>query len=136
MIKKELVIHIRYLKQALNQRLVLKKAHRVNKLSLEASLKVHLDINIQLKNQIHKNYFKKYFFQLMNNKNFRKTVENVRKIREIKLVTTEARRKLSYKEHFWDNLLATEMKRTQMLMNKPVYLGLSVFEIGKIVLVK
>ena len=91
-IKKELVIHIRYLKQASNQRLVLKKAHRVIKLSLEASLKVHLDINIQLKNKMQKNYFKKYFFQLMNNKVFRKTVENVRKIREIKFVTTEARR--------------------------------------------
>ena len=90
--KKEFVIHIRYLKQALNQRLVLKKAHRVIKLSLEALLKVHLDINIQLKNQMQKNYFKKYFFQLMNNKVFRKTMENVRKIREIKLGTTEARR--------------------------------------------
>ena len=58
----------------------------------------------------------------------------------IKLVTTNARRnyllsELNIQQRFFpDNLLATEMKRTQILVNKVVYLGLSILEISKIVM--
>ena len=71
-------------------------------------------------------------------------MENVRKhqaSRNIKLVTTKARRihfmtKPNYHaaKKFSNNLLATEMKKTQILMSKPVYLGLLVLEISKIVI--
>ena len=63
----------------------------------------------------------------MNNFVFGKTMENVRKRRDIKLVTTERRRnylvsKASYctSKFFAKNLLAIEMKKTQITMNKPV----------------
>ena len=80
------------------------------------------------------------FFKLMNNTVFGKTIDNERKHRDVKLVKAETRRNylvLELKYHktkiFSENLFAIEMKRTQILMNKPVYLGLPVFELSKIV---
>ena len=52
--------------------------------------------------------------------------ENVRKHRDIKLVTTVRRRHTT--KFFIENLLAIEMKKAKILMNKPVYLGLSILE--------
>ena len=74
----------------------------------------------------------------MNNSFFGKTMKNVRKHRDIKLVTTEERRNKLVSEpdyhttkHFSENLLAIEMKRTKVKMNKPVYLGMSILDISK-----
>ena len=65
-------------------------------------------------------------------------MENVRKHRDIKLVTTDKRRNQlvsepNYHTTKWlsENLLAIEMKKTKVKMNKPVYLGLSILEISK-----
>ena len=77
----------------------------------------------------------------MNNADFGKTMENVRKHRNIKLVTTERRRNYLVSEpnyhttkFFTENLLAIEMRKTQILMNKPVYLGLSILDLSKTVM--
>ena len=62
----------------------------------------------------------------MNNAVLEKNMENVRKHRDIKLITTEKGRNYLVSEpsyHTTENMLATEMKRSQILMNKPVYLG-------------
>ena len=82
--------------------------------------------------------FEKYFFKLMNNSVFGKTMENVRKHRDIKLLTTEEKRNKSISEpnyhttkQFSENLLAIEMKNTKVKMNKPVYLGMSILDISK-----
>ena len=82
---------------------------------------------------------KKDFFKLINSSVFGKTIKSVRKYEDIKLVTTEKKRyylesELNYHAttFFSKNLIAIEMKHTQMFMNKPVYLGLSVLEISKI----
>ena len=103
----------------------------------EAWLKPYIDMNTELRKQA-KNDFEKYFFRLMNNSVFGKTVENVRKQRNIKLVTTDKRRNQlvsepNYQTTKWfsENLLAIEMKKTKVKMNKPVYLGLSILETSK-----
>ena len=82
--------------------------------------------------------FEKDFFKLMNNVVFGKTIENVRKHRDIKLVTTDKRRNQLVSEpnyhttkYFSENLLAIEMKKTKVKMNKPVYLGMSILDISK-----
>ena len=79
----------------------------------------------------------------MNNSVFGKTIENVRKDRDIKLVTTEERRikivsELNYHttKHFSDKLLAIEMKKTKVKMNKPFYLGMSILDISKTLMYK
>ena len=85
-----------------------------------------------------KNEFEKDFFKLMNNFIFGKTMENVRGHRDIKLVTTEEKRSKLVSEpnyhttkHFSKNLLAIEMKKTKVIMNKPVYLDMSILDISK-----
>ena len=94
-------------------------------------------MNTELRKQA-KNDFQKDFYKSMNNAVFGKTMENVRKYRDIKLVTTDKRRNQLVSEPnyhimkwFSKKLLATEMKKTKVKMNKPVYLSLSILEISK-----
>ena len=74
----------------------------------------------------------------MNNIVFGKTMENLRKRRIIRLVITERRRNYLASElnchtmtFFTENLLAKEMWKTQILMNKTVYLGWSILDLSK-----
>ena len=137
--KTEHSIHIGNLKQALNHWLILKEVHRVIKFNQHAWLTPYIDMNTELREKP-KNIFEKDFFKLMNNAVFRKFVENVRKHTNIKLVTTEGRRNCLISEPknyptkvFTEDLLAIEMKKTKILMNKPVYLGLSILDLSKTV---
>ena len=65
-------------------------------------------------------------------------MENVRKDRDIKLVTTDKRRNQLASEpnyhttkYFPGNLMAIEMKKIKVKMNKPIYLGMSILDISK-----
>ena len=109
-------MHIKVLRKALNHRLVLKKVHRVIQFNQKDWLKPYIDMNTKLRKEA-KNDFEKDFFKLMNNSVFGKTMENVRKHRDIKLVTTGEKinklvSKLNYHttKRFLENLLAIEMK--------------------------
>ena len=111
------VIHIIHLKQELNHGSVFKKVHKVIKFTQNAWLKPYTDMNTEL----------------------RKTMKNVTKHRYIKLVTTEIRTNYLVSEpnyhttkSFTENVLAIEMKKTEILMNKPVCLGLSILSLSKI----
>ena len=85
-----------------------------------------------------KNSFEKNFFKLMNNAVFGKAMENVRKHRDIKSVTTYKRRNqlatepnYHTRKYFSENFLAIEMKKIKVKMNTPVYLGMSILDISE-----
>ena len=88
-----------------------------------------------------KNDFEKYLFKLMNNSVFGKTMENITKHRDIKLVTTDKKRcKLVSEPNYHtinlilEDLSVIDMKEIKVKMSKPIYLGLSILEISKILM--
>ena len=132
--RNEYVIHIRNLKQALNHRLILKNIHRVINFNQTADIKTKL-------RQKAKNNFEKIFLKLMNKAVFGKTMENVRKHRNIKLVTTERSRKYLVSEpnyhttkFFTEYLLEIEMTKTQILINKPISFSFLILHLSKTLL--
>ena len=135
--KKKYVVHINTLKQPLNHGLKLKKIHRVIEFNQKEWLKPYIDMNTELRKAA-KNDFEKGLFKLMNNSVFGKTIENIRKHRDIKLVTTYKKRSklVSEPNYHIINLISEdssiiEMKKTKVKMNKAIYLGLSILEISK-----
>ena len=108
------------------------------KFNQKAWLKPNIDMNTKLRTNA-KNEFEKNFFKLMNNSIFGKTVENGRNHRNIKLVTSDKRRKRLVSEpsydlhkHFSEHLMAIEMKKERAKMTKAFCLGMSMLDISKI----
>ena len=136
--KKDYVVHINVLKQALDHGLKLIKVHQVIEFDQEAWLKEYINFNTELRKKA-TNDFEKDFFKLMNNAVFGKTMENVRKHRHINLVKTDKKRNKLVSEPNYhtmklinDNLAIIEMKKVKVKMNKPIYLGRSILDISKI----
>ena len=85
-----------------------------------------------------KNHFEKDFFKLMNNAVFGKTMENVRNHRDIKFATSDKRRSILASEPNYHsskcilkNLMIIEMRKVEVKMNKPIYLGQTILDITK-----
>ena len=116
--KKKYVVHINSLKQALNHGLKLEKIHRIIEFNQEVWLKPYIDMNTELR-KLAKNDFEKDLFKLMNNSVFGKTMENIRKHRDIKLVTTDKKSKLvSEPNHHTINLISEELSIIEMKKTK------------------
>ena len=103
-------------------------------------MKPYIDFNTQLRTKA-KNDFEKHFFKLTNNSVFRKMMENIRKHRNIKLLTNrESYLKTVMKPNFksgvlfGENLMGCEMGKIKVVMNKPVYLGQVILDLSKIVM--
>ena len=135
--KENYVIHILALKQALNHGLKLTKVHSVIEFRQEYWLKPYIDMNTELRKNA-KNDFEKDFFKLMNNSVFGKTMENVRNHRDIKLVTTDKRRSILVSElnyhsskYISKDLMIIEMRKVEVKMNKPIYLGRAILDVSK-----
>ena len=97
-------------------------------------------MNTELR-KLARNNFEKNLFKLMNNSVYGKTLENIRKHRDIKLVTTDRKRSKLVSEPNYhtinlisEDLSIIEMEKTKVKMNKPIYLGLSILEISKILM--
>ena len=138
--KKNYVIHIRALDQALKHRLVLERIHRTIEFNQYPWMKTYIDLNTKLRTAA-ANDFEKDFFKLMNNAVFGKTMENIRKHRNFKLVTSEAQylktvMKPNFKSgvRFDENLMGCEMGKIKVVMKKPVYLGQAILDLSKIVM--
>ena len=86
--KHKYVIHIRALAQALEDGLVIENIHRTIEFKQSAWMKEYTDFNTRVRTEA-KNNFKKDLYQLINNSVFGKTMENIRKHRNIKLVNNE-----------------------------------------------
>ena len=121
----------------------MKKVHRVIQFEQSAWLKPYIDFNTRLRTAA-SNDFEKDFFKLMNNSVFGKTMENIcnhRNHRDMKLVTSEQKyqnyvMKPNFKDSvkFSNNLMGIEMGKTEITMNKPVYLGQAILDLSKIVM--
>ena len=138
--KKNYVIHIQALNQVLQHELRLDRIHRAIEFDQSPWLKTYIDFNTQLR-MAATNDFKKNFFKSINNSVFGKTMENIRKHRNIKLVTTEEKYlctviRPNFKSGvlFCENLMGCEMAKIKVVMNKPVYLGQSILDLSKIVM--
>ena len=138
--KNNYVIHYKNLIQCLRLGMKLKKIHKGIKFTEAAFLKPYIDKNTRLRTQA-KNNFEKDFFKLMNNSVFGKTMENIRNRVNVKLVDSEEQfKKLAAKPNynsrkiFNENLISVHMKKTSLTMNKPVYLGMCILDLSKIIM--
>ena len=138
--KKRYIIHIRALDQALKHGLVLEQIHRAIEFKQSAWMKEYIDLNTKLRTTA-TNDFERDFYKLINNAVFGETMENIRKHRNIKLITSrEAYLKAAMKPNFKSgvrfssNLMGCEMGKIKIVMNKPVYLGQAILDLSKIVM--
>ena len=138
--KKKYVIHIMALDQALKHGLVLDKVCQVIELDLSAWFTPYIEFNTQLRTRAMRD-FGKDFFKLMNNSVFGKMIENVRKHRDIKLVTSwKAYLKKVMKQNFRkgilfsENLMVCVMGKIRIVMNKPISLRQAILDLSKIIL--
>ena len=139
--KKKYIIHYKNLIQCLRAGMKLKKIYRGIKFVESEWMKPYIDKNTNLR-AMAKNNFDKDFFKLMNNSVFGKTMENLRNRVDVKLVNTKEKlRKLVAKPNlrsppkiFSENLVSVHMRKTSLLMNKPVYLGMCILDLSKIIM--
>jgi len=117
--------------------LKLTKNHRVLKFNQSPWLKSYIDFNTQKRTNA-KNSFEKYFFKLMNNAVFGKTMENVQKRVDVKLVTDEKQHvKLASKptyvssKIFNENLVAVHKIKETLKLNRPAYVGMCILDLSK-----
>ena len=137
--KKNYVCDIRNLQYYLKKGLVLTKIHRAIRYERSPWLKQYIDFNTKERTKA-KNDFEKDLFKLMNNAVFGKTMENVRCHQNINLYTDEELlKKQIAKPHFVDckiyeddKLVAVKMLKTEVTLNKPIYVGASILDLSKL----
>ena len=144
--KKNYVTHYMLLKQCLKYGLKLTKVHRVLEFTQSPWLKKYIDLNTELRNNS-SNKFDKNNYKLANNSFYGKTMENVDKRTDIRLVTEWAKNKnkngaenliakASFKDYtvFSENLVAIQLKKMLIKYDKPIYIGFSILDISKTVM--
>ena len=138
--KTKYVIHYRNLKLYLSLGMKLTKIHRAISFTQSKWLATYIDFNTQKRKEA-KNAFEKDFYKLMNNAVFGKTMENVRKRIRVELVHVEKRfRKVVSKPSFHrfkifnEDLTGVHLRQVDLELNKPIYVGLCILELSKILM--
>lgn len=136
------VCHYINLKQAIRHGLIVKSVHKILQFNQSNWLKGYIDFNTE-KRKIAKNDFEKDFYKLLNNAMFGKTIENIRKRKNLELVCNDKRlNRLISKPTFSnriiynENLCAVELEKESVYFNKPIYIGFSVLELSKVLMYK
>lgn len=135
--KEKYVLHHTALEQALKQGLKIKTIHRILTFNQSQWLKPYIELNTNLRKKA-KNEFEKDFFKLMNNSVFGKTMENVRNRCDVKLVNNNkklnkltAKPTFKYEKKVNDYLSIVEMTKTNVKLEKPIYVGAAILDISK-----
>ena len=135
--KEKYVLHYRNLQLYMDLGLKVTKVHRVLQFDQSSWLKTYIDFNTEKRKQA-KNAFEKDFFKLMNNSVFGKTMENLRKRVDVRLVTSKHKLlKLASKPTFVsskifnDNLVAVHKIKETLILNGPVYVGMCILDLSK-----
>ena len=135
--KERYVLHYRNLKLYMSLGLKLTKIHRALEFDQSPWLKSYIDFNTKKRAEA-KNSFEKDFFKLMNNSVFGKTMENLRKRQDIKLVTDEEdllrwASKPSFINYkiFNEDLVAVHKTKATLTLNRPAYVGMCILDLSK-----
>ena len=135
--KERYVLHYRNLQLYMSLGLKLTKIHRALEFDQSPWLKSYIDFNTK-KRAGAKNSFEKDFFKLMNNSVFGKTMENLRKRQDIKLVTDKGKltkwaSRPSYisSKIFNEDLVAVHKTKTTLTLNRPAYVGMCILDLSK-----
>ena len=135
--KEKYVLHYKNLQLYINLGLKVSKVHRVLEFDQSPWLKQYIDYNTE-KRKNAKNDFEKDFFKLMNNSVFGKTMENIRKRVDVRLVTDEKKLlKLTSKptyvssKIFNENLVAVHKIKETLTLNRPAYVGMCILDLSK-----
>ena len=135
--KEKYVLHYRNLQLYTDLGLKLTKVHRVLEFNQSPWLKEYIDFNTEKRTNA-KNAFEKDFFKLMNNSVFGKTMENLRKRVDVRLVTDENKLlKMAAKptyvssKIFNENLVAVHKIKETLTLNRPAYVGMCILDLSK-----
>ena len=135
--KEKYVLHYRNLHLYTDLGLKVKKVHRVSEFNQSLWSKQYIDFNTKKRTQA-KNSLEKDFFKLMNNSVFGKTMENLRKRVDVKLVTDEKKlMKLTSKPTFVTSkifhvkLVAVHRIKETLTLNRPAYVGMCILDLSK-----
>ena len=135
--KEKYVLHYRNLQLYIDLGLKVTKVHRVLEFNQSPWLKQYIDFNTE-KRKNAKNAFEKDFFKLMNNSVFGKTMENIRKRLDVRLVTDEKKllkmtSKPTYVNNkiFNENLVAVHKIKETLTLNRPAYVGMCILDLSK-----
>jgi len=137
--KERYVLHYRNLQLYLSLGMRLKKIHRALKFNQSPWMEPYIRMNTDLR-KLATSDFEKNLYKLMNNSVFGKTMENLRKRVNIKLVRSSEEDKLRRliaspafaRANIFDNdLAAIQMHKTRLVLNRPVYVGMSILDLSK-----
>ena len=140
--KEKYVVHYANLQFYLSQGMQLKKVHRVIEFDQEPWMEPYIRMNTEFRKQA-RNDFETDFYKLMNNSVFGKTMENLRNRVDVKIVRAwenDKIRKLtsspSYDRFtiFGNDMAGIHMHKTKLVLNKPVYTGMTILENSKILM--
>ncbi len=135
--KEKYIVHYRNLKLYMRLGLELKKIHRVLSFNQSAWLRPYIEYNTELRKNS-KSDFEKDLIKLLNNAVFGKSIENKRKHANIKLALNKNQANRYLQKPLFEefhilnsNKALIKMKKSYVLLDKPIYIGFTVLELSK-----